>query len=145
MRTALLLPTALLLLLAACGSVPPAPTPSPCPVAMQTLDRLYLGRARPGGGAEVSDEELRRFLADVVTPRFPQGLTWLPAQGQWREADGRIVAERSVVLELVHEGSAAERTRVAEIADAWRQRFQQEAVLRLTHLACVTFPGAAPG
>ena len=102
------------------------------------VDRLYLGRARPDGG-EVSDEALRSFLAEAVTPRFPNGLTWWPAQGQWRSKDGTIVAERSVVLDLVHTGTAHERRLVEEIAADYKRRFRQEAVLQVSQPACVAF------
>jgi hypothetical protein len=37
-------------------------------------ETLYFGRSRPDGGT-VSDEEWKIFLADIVTPRFPEGLT----------------------------------------------------------------------
>src|SRR5262245_20410541 len=39
---------------------------------------LYFGRSIPGGG-QVSDNEWEKFLADVVTPRFPDGFTILNA------------------------------------------------------------------
>lgn len=45
-------------------------------------DRLFLGRQIPGGGM-VSDADWTAFLAEVVTPRFPEGLTVWRAEGQW--------------------------------------------------------------
>lgn len=102
------------------------------------VDRLYLGRVRQTGG-EVSDVEMENFLQLEVTPRFPQGLTILAARGQWRLADGRIVAERTTVLELTHPASAADRARVAEIAAAYKHLFQQEAVLWQSQSLCTTF------
>jgi hypothetical protein len=128
------------LVLSACAAAPPA-TDRSCAspaLAPQTLDRLYVGRARPDGG-EVSDDEFRRFLADVVTPRFPQGLTVVHASGQWRSNDGRIVAERSAILHLVHAGTPAERQHVADIVADYKHRFRQEAVLRVSQPACVSF------
>src|SRR5882762_7151769 len=42
-------------------------------------DRLYFGRKHPAGF--VTETEGATFLADVVTPRFPQGLTVWAADG----------------------------------------------------------------
>ncbi|MEX2248301.1 MAG: DUF3574 domain-containing protein, partial [Parvibaculum sp.] len=44
---------------------------------------LYFGLDR-GDGGTVSERDWRRFLAEVVTPRFPGGLTVIDAYGQWR-------------------------------------------------------------
>lgn len=38
------------------------------------------GAEDPAGGTMVAD---RLFLAEVVTPRFPEGLTVWRAEGQW--------------------------------------------------------------
>ena len=94
------------------------------------LDRLYFGRAIPGGGF-VSDEDWSAFLRERVTPRFPGGLTVWRAEGQWRDATGSIVRESSFVLELVHADDAASEGAVTAIRAEYRMRFRQEAVLRV--------------
>src|SRR6185369_12036202 len=87
------------LFLTACATLPP-------PVEHAVIaDRLFCGRSIPGGGA-VSDEEWNAFLSDVVTPRFPQGLTVWRAEGQWREATGAIVKEPVMIIEILHPMSA---------------------------------------
>ena len=54
---------------------------------------------RNSGDTEVvTDEAWRGFLAAEVTPRFPDGLTVLDANGQWRGDDDVILRERSKVL-----------------------------------------------
>jgi hypothetical protein len=93
-------------------------------------DRLYFGRSIPGGGA-VSEAEWTGFLRDVVTPRFPAGLTVWRAQGQWRDSAGVIVQERSFVLELIHPADARFDASVDEIIAEYKRRFRQEAVLRV--------------
>ena len=45
-------------------------------------DRLFFGLGTPDG--IVSDDAWVRFLAEIVTPRFPNGLTVVDANGQWR-------------------------------------------------------------
>jgi Protein of unknown function (DUF3574) len=94
-------------------------------------DRLFLGLSIPGGG-EVTEEEWRAFLRDEVTPRFPQGLTIFRVEGQWREDDGDIAREPTVILEVVHRHETRVDRYLIEIAQAWKKRFRQEAVLRVT-------------
>lgn len=131
----------LLLALAAAPACAPAvaSTPSPAPAAGETwvTDRLYFGRAIPGGGS-VSDEAWNTFLRDVVTPRFPAGLTVWRADGQWREESGNIVREPSFVMELFHPGDARADAAVREIVAEYRRRFGQDAVLRVTETVRVT-------
>jgi Protein of unknown function (DUF3574) len=101
-------------------------------------ERLYFGRSIPGGGA-VSDAEWDAFVRDVVTPRFPAGLTIHAAHGQWREESGTIAREPVMVIEILHPpGEAAERA-IEEIIRAYREKFRQEAVLRVRARARVSF------
>ena len=57
-------------------------------------DQIFLGTDTPSG--PVSPQEWTSFLAESVTPRFPQGLTVWQASGQWRGNDGAIVREPSM-------------------------------------------------
>ena len=101
-------------------------------------DVVYFGRNRPDGGI-VSDDEWQRFLDEVVTPRFPAGLTVLSASGQWRGEKGTVERERAQVLTVLHSGDEASRRAVAEVAAEYKQRFAQEAVLRERMTACTRF------
>jgi hypothetical protein len=97
---------------------------------------LYFGRAMPGG--IVSEEDWSTFLRDVVTPRFPAGLTTWQASGQWRSGDGSQTHESSFVVTLVHPpGSDAEADMRAIVAE-YKQRFRQEAVLRVRSPGCTS-------
>ena len=98
--------------------------------ARAVFDRLYCGRTIPAGG-EVSDADWARFLAEVVTPRFPAGLTVLHGEGQWREPSGAITRERSFILELNHADTGAAEQAVQELIAEYKRRFGQEAVLRM--------------
>jgi hypothetical protein len=102
------------------------------------LDRLYFGRAIADTGF-VSDSAWGGFLKDVVTPRFPAGFTASKSEGQWRSATGSIVREPGVVLDIVHPPSAADDAAIRAIIQEYRKRFNQEAVMRLTTTARVTF------
>ena len=64
------------------------------------VERLYFGR-NLGDALIVTDSAWAAFVTEIVTPRFPAGLTVWSATGQWREPNGRIQREPSFVLELV--------------------------------------------
>ena len=98
---------------------------------------LYFGAAKPDG--QVSAEEWRTFLDEVVTPRFPQGLSVLQASGQWKSGAGPIIREPSYVLNVVHESSETANAAIIDIVNAYKSKFRQEAVLRVEGSACVSF------
>lgn len=111
-----------------------------CTVADSALVRetLYFGRNRPGGGV-VTDGEWQNFLEQVLTPRFPAGLTVVDATGQWRGRSGAIEQERSHIVTVFHAGDDVSRTAIREVAQEYKRRFQQEAVLRERVPTCTAF------
>ena len=100
--------------------------------------RLFFGRSQ-GKVEAVSEEAWRAFLAEEVTPRFPDGLTVLDAAGQWREGSGAIVRERTKLLLVLTPPGADAMQRTDEIADAYKHAFGQSSVLRVVTEACVSF------
>jgi hypothetical protein len=122
------------LLAAGCASVPGA-----CPdgASAAVNDVLYFGSSRPGG--VVSAAEWSAFLRDEVTPRFPSGFTAWDAAGQWRSARGSIDREDSHVVSIVHPADARSDESVRGIVAAYKGRFAQEAVLRVTTGACASY------
>ena len=120
----------LLVLLAMLAACAPAVAVGPATEGM-VIERLFFGRSIPGGGV-VAEEEWRTFVRDVVTPRFPDGFTVLRGEGQWRGADGGIAREDVVMVEIVRPAGAAGDAAVVEIAEEYKRRFRQEAVLRIT-------------
>jgi hypothetical protein len=135
-----------LLAMVACAGRPAsmaAPAPvvtAACAVGDTALvrDVVYFGRNRPGGGT-VSDPDWRRFLDEVVTPRFPYGLTVVDATGQWRGQTGVVEQERSEIVTVFHAGDPASRQAIADVAAEYKRRFQQEAVLRERSATCARF------
>jgi len=95
---------------------------------------LYFGRSIPNGGT-VSDEEWRTFLAEVVTPRYPDGFTIMDATGQYREKNGTIDREHSEVLVFLYPVNkrTASRRKIEEIRRAYVKQFKQESVLRVDY------------
>lgn len=122
----------LILLLSGCASVQPDASR---PVL---TDRLFCGLAIPGGG-EVAEEEWRAFVRDEVTSRFPDGFTIYRAEGQWRGRDGQIVREPVLVIEIMHEHDMRIDREILEIAEAYKERFRQDAVLRVIMPARMEF------
>ena len=121
----------LILLLAAAGcstfgSAEPAPAPG-----VQVSERLFFGQSIPGGGT-VAEQDWTAFLRDVITPRFPQGLTVWKGEGQWLEAAGVLAREPVIVVEIVHAPGADLETSLEAISQEYKRRFRQEAVLRVT-------------
>jgi hypothetical protein len=127
----------LLLLLAGCAAAPEA-----CPVGAgpATIAEAYFGR-NVKGRAPVTEAEWARFMAEIVTPAFPDGLTVLDGMGQWRNAAGQISREDSKALLLVlpAQDQAAASARLAPVAAAWKARFAQESVLTVFRAGCAGF------
>jgi hypothetical protein len=121
------------------ASTSAAPSPS-CAIGDTVLVRevLYFGRNRPGGGA-VTDEEWQTFLDQVLTPRFPAGLTVVAATGQWKGKSGLVEQERSEVVTVFHSADEAARRAVLEVVVEYKRRFRQEAVLREQMPTCARF------
>ncbi len=124
-----------LVLAAGCASTG-RPACAPGQQAMLS-EALYFGTSKPGGVVTAADWQA--FLDEVVTPRFPQGLSVWRAAGQWKSEAGPIVSEASYVLNIVHAGAAAERQALGDIVAAYKTRFQQEAVLRVQGAVCASF------
>ncbi len=121
------------------GSAGCALAPVHCASGTQRMldDRLFFGTAERSGS--VTPAEWDRFLNDVVTARFPQGLTTWAAAGQWRGENGIPVREATHVVDILHPADAASRRAIGEIAAIYRSRFEQEAVLRVTVPVCAAF------
>ncbi|MCX5383829.1 DUF3574 domain-containing protein [Streptomyces sp. NBC_00083] len=63
---------------------------------------LYFGTGRHNGQPPITDEEFMKFVADVITPRFPAGLTIQEGRGQWRDKTGSINRENSYELTVLY-------------------------------------------
>jgi hypothetical protein len=51
--------------------------------------------------------------------------------GHWKGDDGAAISEETCVLEIVHAVGARVDAKIDEIARAYRQRFNQDAVMRI--------------
>jgi hypothetical protein len=128
-RAAPLVAASLLLVsLAGCSVTQSDPSPFDAPVQIET--RLYFGLSRPGGGT-VEPAQWERFVAEVVTPRFPDGLTVFDARGQYlSDQTDAVISEATKVLVVIHGGGAEAHERLDLIIREYKRRFEQESVLR---------------
>jgi hypothetical protein len=95
--------------------------------ARQVQARLFFGLR--GSAGFVSEAEWRLFLAETVTPRFPDGLTVFQADGQWRGRGSRLEQEPARVVEIVHDDSPDTRSRIDEIVTIYKARHHQQSVM----------------
>lgn len=99
---------------------------------------LYLGRSTEA--SPITDEAWKTFVEAEVTPRFPDGFTWMDGQGAWyNSAFKRTIYEDSTLLIILHPDSKENRKKVFEVASAYRVTFNQQAVLRARAATCVAF------
>lgn len=104
---------------------------------MVRLEMLF-GTSR-AGQAPVGAPEWAAFLDTEVTPRFPAGLTVLHGPGQWRSSDGSLAREDSNILVIWHQPNGRTEADIEAIRSAYKQRFDQESVMRVESVSCVSF------
>lgn len=101
---------------------------------------LFFGRDKAGRKA-VSDAAWANFLATVVTPNFPDGLTVFDGYGQWRNPETGVIGHSpNVKIVLI----AVKRSpdlpgRLSAVIDAYKTRFHQQSVGIVTRDSCAAF------
>jgi hypothetical protein len=92
---------------------------------------LFFGTAKPTG--VVTEEEFRSFVDAEVTPRFPDGLTLLKGDGQFRGENEVVIKEQSFVLILLYPYDTFKKSsqKIQQIRDRYKDAFDQESVLRV--------------
>ena len=87
----------------------------------------------------MSEEAFRHFLAEVVTPLFPDGLSVVDVAGQFRDSEGAIVREPTKLLIILVPDAAGVARDVETIVAAYKERFDQQSVLHAEQPVCVGF------
>ncbi|NHO54708.1 DUF3574 domain-containing protein [Acetobacter estunensis] len=127
------------MLVTGCACRPTLRTCSALNAAPSLQVTLMFGMMR-SDGRPVPESAWQAFLRTDITPRFPNGLTVLPAQGQWRErATGAIQSEPSRLVWIVTSDTAHLSQRLEAIRAAWRSRFDQQSVGVSLTAACSAF------
>jgi uncharacterized protein DUF3574 len=131
-----------LFLLAGCAAPTADLPPSACLLPGQQpmlVVELFFGRNIPGR-APVSEAEWSDFVAQVITPNFPDGFTVFDGAGQWRNPQsGAITREPPKILLAAAYPRPDLKDRVAAVIEAYRARFPQKSVGVLTSWACGRF------
>lgn len=98
-----------------------------------TRDELYFGMRLPTGGM-VPDSLWRDFLEREIATRLPDGFTVFESVGYWRDRQtGRTENEPSRVLLVYYREEQTQTARLlGELAALYKQRFNQQSVLRVT-------------
>jgi hypothetical protein len=126
---------------------PPPPKAAPpkavsdCPKdGQRATAELVFGRSSDDPAfPSVSESDFTSFLDEEVTPRFPDGLTVVDAQGRWSTPAGAAVHEQSKMVMIVLPGRADDHAKLDAVRDAYKKRYHQESVLLMTHGDCVSF------
>ena len=112
-----------------------------CPKAgMRATAELVFGRSSDNPAhPSVTEADFTRFLDEEVTPRFPDGLTVIDAQGRWSAPAGGAVHEQSKMVMIVLPGRDDDRRKLDQVREAYKRRYDQQSVLLMTHGDCVSF------
>lgn len=88
---------------------------------------LYFGVGKEAGETPanpvVGETQWRAFLDKEVTPRFPDGLTWLDVNGQWRGPSGGPEPMPSRLLIVLHADNPHNEQALQDIARNFHARF----------------------
>lgn len=101
---------------------------------------LCFGMSADGGQTTITDRQWQQFLDEEVVARFPDGFTVFETKGYWLSGE-KTLTEPSRVLMVVAPHDRATRDKLADIAERYIRRFQQEAVLQIHSPATVVFHG----
>jgi hypothetical protein len=114
-------------LLAGCAAEPPCKLPDG-----RRMLRAELLFGRDG----VSDAAWDAFVRDELTRAFPDGLTILSGQGQWREPTGALLREPSQLVLVLLDADGAE---MKLAAATYERELDQQSVAIALSPACVAF------
>jgi Protein of unknown function (DUF3574) len=106
--------------------------------AMFLRTELVFGMSR-SSGPDITEAEFQSFVDDQITPRFPDGLTVLSGNGQFKDSSGTIVQEKSKLLVLLYPFNKQSIQLVEDVRAEYKGMFQQQSVLRIDEQMCVSF------
>jgi Protein of unknown function (DUF3574) len=95
---------------------------------------LYFGR-NIGETGRVTERQFEKFLREVMTPRFPDGLTVYDADGQFLDSSSTLIRESSKVVSLVFLDTEKNERSIERIINTYKRQFHQESVLEVVNEA----------
>jgi hypothetical protein len=113
----------------------------PCPDGgRKATAELVFGRVAEDGSGGVSEADFAQFLDGEVSPRFPEGLTVIDAEGRMMTPPaGSMIREPAKLVMIVLPGDKDDSTKLQAVRLAYVKRFHQQSVLLMTHGDCVSF------
>jgi hypothetical protein len=126
-------------LLCGCASLRPhEQQQAACPAGQERLRtaQLFFGQ-RVEGQPWVSETQFRRFVEEELTTRFPDGLTVLEGGRQWKGDENREIRDAAKVVLIVLPKDGDAQNRLQAVQAAYKVRFNQDSVLKVTPPACV--------
>jgi hypothetical protein len=126
-----------MLMLAACARQPRELASNCLAASEKPTAELLFGRVGDGASG-VSEQEFRRFISREVSPRFPDGLTVMNANGRWAPPAGSAIGDRPKLVMIVLHGAADDQAKLAEIRAAYLAQYHQQSVLLPTGPGCVS-------
>ncbi len=134
----------LTVMLGGCSLLHPAPkhlADIACPDGgRKATAELVFGRVAEDGSGGVSEADFARFLDGEVSPRFPEGLTVIDAEGRMMTPPaGSMIREPAKLVMIVLPGDKDDSTKLQAVRLAYVKRFHQQSVLLMTHGDCVSF------
>src|ERR1700730_14885419 len=115
----------LLFVICSAGSVSAAPVAkNPSGPNQMVRTELYM--------VSIPRSEWDGFLKQVITPLFPEGLTWFDVQGQWRASDGVTRKLPSRMLIVLYADSRSNDQAIEQVRREFKNQFHHLAVLRVS-------------
>lgn len=115
-----------------------------CPEGMSpwVTFNLYFGRGDRDNPEAISEESWKKFLKEVITPRFPDGLTVIDVYGQhYDPAVNKVLSEKTKLLNVLvpYEALESATSRVSEIEHEFLEQFPGQGGIFLTSIpvSCV--------
>jgi hypothetical protein len=103
----------------------PAHADCAAPTSAMSQVEMFFGSSVKGRPV-VTEWARLKFLADEVTPKFPDGLTVWNGYGQWRSGDGKTYREETRVLLILYKADATTEGKIEAIRDSYKEQFNQE-------------------
>ena len=91
---------------------------------------LYFG-AQIANGSLISPEAWAKFLEQVITPAFPDGLTVVQALGQMRGSNGVIRQQPTWVVVILRPKGSLEDQQIRSVINNFRSRFKGAELMRV--------------
>ena len=98
------------------------------------MTQLFFGLSKieDGKQIEIGEGDWQAFVADTLTPAFPDGFTVVDAAGHFHSATLVTARERARLVMIVHRADAGVALSLDRVVAEYKRRFAQQEVLRIS-------------